>query len=91
MNQTLVNLIDSLKATLKILKFELADELQETLHSDIKLPGKRMATLACTAIDLLHETEQILEPGSLVLADHFLGIFLYKDAPVRDVTVGIRI
>ncbi|KAH8585423.1 S-adenosyl-L-methionine-dependent methyltransferase, partial [Bisporella sp. PMI_857] len=74
MDYTLIHLIDSLQSTLKVLKGPAKDQLLATLHDHDKLPDKRLADLASTAIDLLHETEQILEPGSLVLADHFLGI-----------------
>ena len=73
--QSLVLLIDSLHVSLQALKGDLHEELTAALHDDSLLPNKRLANLAANAIDLLHETEQLLEPGPLVLADHFLGMF----------------
>ncbi len=73
MDYTLTHLIDSLQSTLKILKDEANAQLLADLHDHNKLPRKKLVGLASQAIDLLNETEQLLEPGSLVLADHFLG------------------
>lgn len=58
------------------LKGELQEELQAILHNHDKgaLPESRIASVAAQSIDLLHEVEQMLEPGHLVLADHFLGL-----------------
>lgn len=75
MENTFIHLIASLHATLKILNQDSGKELRSALHDHDKLPDKRLSSLAHEAIDLLHETEQLLEPGPLVLADHFLGIF----------------
>ncbi len=73
MDSTLTNLIDALHSTLNILKGDAHAQLQAALHDHDKLPNRKLADLAAQAVDLLHETEQLLEPGSLVLADHFLG------------------
>ncbi|CAD6569109.1 MAG: hypothetical protein ASARMPREDX12_002203 [Alectoria sarmentosa] len=73
MDYTLTHLIDSLQSTLKILRGDANAQLVSELHDHDKLPSKKLAGLASQAVDLLHETEQLLEPGSLVLADHFLG------------------
>ena len=73
---TLIHLIDSVQSTLKILKGDAKDQLNQFLHDSRKLPEKKIANLASQAIDILHETQQLLEPSSLVLADHFLGIKL---------------
>lgn len=83
MDYTLTHLIETLGSTLKLLKGDAHDELQSMLHGHNKnqLPDKRIAGLAKTAVNLLHETEQLLEPGSLVLADHFLG--MYNQQPVH--------
>ena len=67
---TLVHLIDSIQSSLKILKGDANNQLNQCLHSSDKLPDKKIASLASQAIDLLHETEQLLEHGPL---DHFLG------------------
>ncbi|MCJ1380193.1 hypothetical protein MMC17_003296 [Xylographa soralifera] len=73
MENTLTHLIDSLQSSLKLLKGKSNEELVAALHDHNKLPDKHVASLAREAVDLLHETEQLLEPGPLVLADHFLG------------------
>ncbi|KAJ8069766.1 hypothetical protein OCU04_000184 [Sclerotinia nivalis] len=80
MDHILIHLIETLGSTLKLLKGDAKDELQSMLHGHNKnqLPDKRIAGLAKTAVNLLHETEQLLEPGSLVLADHFLGYLSTK-------------
>lgn len=48
-------------------------ELLAALHDHDRLPDKRLAGLASQSVDMLHQIEQLLEPGPLVLADHFLG------------------
>ena len=73
MENTLIHLIDALRSSLKVLKGEAKGQVIAQLHDHDKLPDKKLANLASEAIDLLHETEQLLEPGSLTLADHFLG------------------
>lgn len=73
MDNTLTFLIDSLRSALKVLKGDVNTQLMAELHNHDRLPNKQMAALASQAVDLLHEIEQLLEPGPLVLADHFLG------------------
>ena len=79
MDYTLTHLIDSLQSTLKILKGDANAQLLAELHDHDKLPSRKLAGLASQAVDLLHETKRLLEPGSLVLADHFLGIVLSEN------------
>ena len=83
MDYTLTHLIDSLQSTLKILRGDANAQLVSELHDHDKLPSKKLAGLASQAVDLLHETEQLLEPGSLVLADHFLGTVLLESPGVK--------
>lgn len=70
---TLETLIQSLETTLGILQGEGSAELHASLHDHNKLPDKELAAQAGRAVDLLHITEQLLSPGTLILADHFLG------------------
>jgi hypothetical protein len=50
--------------------------LMEELHNtaSTSLPNKDASSLAAQTIDVLHETIQLLQPGHLILADHFLGM-----------------
>jgi hypothetical protein len=50
--------------------------LMEELHNtaSTSLPNKDASSLASQTIDVLHETIQLLQPGHLLLADHFLGM-----------------
>lgn len=75
MEYTLQSLNKQLASVRDQLKGKLRDELQTRLHNHDKgvLPDSRIASVAAQSIDLLHEVEQMLEPGHLVLADHFLG------------------
>ncbi|KAJ6151365.1 hypothetical protein N7470_007959 [Penicillium chermesinum] len=43
-------------------------------HREGKLPDAALSELAAQTIDRLHQVEQLLEPSSLVLADHFLDL-----------------
>ncbi|KAG9230912.1 O-methyltransferase glim-like protein, partial [Amylocarpus encephaloides] len=70
---SLTQLIGSLESVLNVLKRDGQSQLLDALHDPENLPDARLSRIANHAIDLLHETEQLLEPGSLVLADHFLG------------------
>jgi gliotoxin/aspirochlorine biosynthesis O-methyltransferase len=70
----LEHLISSLNDSLGALKTGATRaHLDAVLHNDTKLPEKKIATMASEAINLLHQIGQLLEPGHLVLADHFLG------------------
>lgn len=84
MEETLTLLNASLKATLYILKGSANAELLAALHDHDKLPDKKMAGLAYQAVDLLHEIEQLLEPGPLVLADHFFGKVVLRLTVLRN-------
>ena len=80
-SQDLENIVNVLKTNvefcLDILKTRsIKDELQKALHDDRSLPDKKIAAAAAETINLLHEAERLLEPGHLVLADHFLGIYI---------------
>ena len=77
MEETLQLLNSILRETLRLLEGPLHSSLQSALHDDSKLPEKKISQLASPTIDLLHKTEQLLEPPSLVLAGHFLGTFLF--------------
>jgi hypothetical protein len=59
--------------------------LMEELHNtaDTSLPNKDASSLASQAIDVLHQTIQLLQPGHRVLADHFLGMPLSSHASSR--------
>lgn len=62
--------------------------LHAALHDDRELPDRSLLVLASQAIDILHETEQLLEPRSFVLADHFLG-FVDSKCLVGAVELGV--
>ena len=74
--QSVLNVLKlSLKFCLNALKTgDTKEGLQKALHDDQSLPDKKSVASASETINLLHEVEQLLEPGHLVLADHFLGI-----------------
>jgi len=75
MEKSLEDLVGHLQASTK--HFEQDDiksQLISALHDHQKLPDKKATGLANQAIDLLYRLQQLLEPGHLVLADHFLGI-----------------
>ena len=73
MENALSQLVECLQSTLSVLEGPENAHLKAALHDHSKLPDKLLARQAAKAIDLLHRTEQLLEPGPLVLADHFLG------------------
>jgi hypothetical protein len=75
--------LDDLKQTLRgsydaLTSPGVAAELQETLHDDKHLPDEAIAGLASEVVDLLSMIEHLLQPGHLVLADHFLGMLFLK-------------
>ncbi|KAG6988947.1 hypothetical protein G7Y79_00067g095620 [Physcia stellaris] len=76
MESTLTCLIATLRSTLQSLNGDQQGELLAQLHDHNKLPSRSLAKLASEAVDLLHETEQLLEPGPLILADHFMGGYI---------------
>ena len=74
-SNALHELIHGLEASLRALNEEsVARELKVALHDPEKLPNRNVAGLAEKAINLLGELDLLLEPGHMVLADHFLGI-----------------
>ena len=75
MEETLLLLNAHLDTTLKLLQTpKISDNLRD-LHNQEpgRLPSATGTALANRSIDLLHQVGQLLEPGHLVLADHFLG------------------
>ncbi|KAL5356677.1 hypothetical protein BJX96DRAFT_187400 [Aspergillus floccosus] len=75
MEPTLKILGASLQEALSQLTGPLNKERLEALHdhSEGRLVDANLGEVAAHTIDLLHQVEQLLEPSSLVLADHFLG------------------
>ncbi|KAJ9488964.1 hypothetical protein VN97_g4316 [Penicillium thymicola] len=76
MEETLLSLNSYLEKTVELLKREdIRQQLENSLHNHEPgvLPSANAAALANQSIDLLHQVEQLLEPGHLVLADHFFG------------------
>lgn len=51
-----------------------SDALRDRLHHPDGLPDKRLSVLASEALDLLSDIRLELEPGHLILADHFMGM-----------------
>ncbi|GAW14668.1 hypothetical protein ANO14919_040710 [Xylariales sp. No.14919] len=78
MESVLRHLIDSLKSASQNLKGEFNQSLNEALHDDTKLPDRQTSLLAGQALDLLSEIRLLLEPGHLILADHFMGYMSTK-------------
>ncbi|KAG2417905.1 hypothetical protein HFD88_001004 [Aspergillus terreus] len=75
MEPTLKILGASLQEALSQLTGPLNEERLAALHdhSEGRLVDANLGEAAAYTIDLLHQVEQLLEPSSLVLADHFLG------------------
>ncbi|KAF3483159.1 uncharacterized protein GIQ15_02483 [Arthroderma uncinatum] len=73
LQSTLETLISQVEATRNALLENGQKVLLQALHTDKDLPDPALEILAGKAINVLHETQQLLEPGHLVLADHFLG------------------
>ncbi|KAI0455778.1 S-adenosyl-L-methionine-dependent methyltransferase [Xylaria acuta] len=73
MESVLQHLIDSLKSASHRLNGDLNQALNAALHDDTKLPDRKTCLLAAQALDLLSEIRLLLEPGHLILADHFMG------------------
>lgn len=51
-------------------------QLETGLHNTEDLPNKAISTLSSQIVDVLYATDRLLQPGNLVLADHFLGMCL---------------
>lgn len=75
MESTLKILGASLQEALLQLTGPLSEERLVALHDhrEGRLVDANLGEAATRVIDLLHQVEQLLEPSSLVLADHFLG------------------
>ncbi|KAF2179237.1 putative O-methyltransferase [Zopfia rhizophila CBS 207.26] len=73
MEYILEDLIASLKSASTHLHGSAKLLLQSALHDTHNLPDQKTEKLASQALDLLSEVRLLLEPGHLVLADHFLG------------------
>ena len=70
----LSTLIQHLKTSIQSFTDDAVEkELRAVLHDPQQLPDKKIANLAADAIDLLGDIDLLLEPGHLILADHFLG------------------
>ena len=70
----LSTLIEELKVSLKTLNSDaVGTDLMAALHNTKQLPDKKMAGLAAEAVNLVGKLDLLLQPGHLVLADHFLG------------------
>ena len=72
MEAALQDLVVSLSSTAQVLRSQSEDLLQ-ALHNTEKLPDQRVHDLAKDALDLLSEVRLALEPGQMILADHFFG------------------
>ena len=77
-SQTLDSLTESLEISLSMLRGAGQKDLEAALHNHDRLPEKELAAQAAHAVDLLHATEQLLSPGPLILADHFLGELTFR-------------
>ncbi|KAF3797720.1 O-methyltransferase aclM [Colletotrichum gloeosporioides] len=51
-------------------------ELNATLHDPEALPHREVGSIAAQVVDILDDAKQMLQPSQLVLADHFMGLFL---------------
>lgn len=69
----LVKLISSLEVASTQLKTQTSPSLADALHSTENLPDAALYQLASKALDVLSEVQLLLEPGQLLLADHFMG------------------
>ncbi|KAJ5190076.1 hypothetical protein N7491_007884 [Penicillium cf. griseofulvum] len=80
MEFVLTSLNGHLESILDLLHGKLNEELQARLHNHDEgvLPDKQLTALSSKSIDLLSAIEKLLEPGQLVLADHFLGYMSSK-------------
>ncbi|KAF7128642.1 hypothetical protein CNMCM5793_003493 [Aspergillus hiratsukae] len=90
MEATLSVICSSLQEVATQLSGPLHPELLTSLHDhrEGKLPDAKLGQLAARTIDLLHQVEQLLEPSSVVLADHFLG---YVNTKCLCATMELRI
>jgi hypothetical protein len=73
--RTLAHLNSSLESSLLQLRLHADPTLECALHCTETLPDAAISQLASKTLDLLSEVRLLLEPGHLVLADHFMGAF----------------
>ncbi|KAI0549808.1 S-adenosyl-L-methionine-dependent methyltransferase [Xylaria curta] len=73
LESTLHNLIESVSSALSALEGPLSEMLCFKLGHDSKLPDTKYSSLASRAVDVMHQAQKLLEPPSIILADHFLG------------------
>lgn len=79
MEAVLSNLIVSLKSASQQLNGQTNPTLQEVLHNTENLPDQNASRLALETLDLLSELRLLLEPRQLILADHFMGDYVFFD------------
>lgn len=73
METVLQDLVTSLKKAATYFNGDGKETLQAALHNAETLPDKQLWSQATEALDLLEQLRLSLEPGHLVLADHFMG------------------
>ena len=73
LNRTLEALNSSLQSALTVLNGSERSKLFSALHDSENLPEKVLYTQAAQTVDLIHTIRQLLEPRTVILADHFLG------------------
>lgn len=83
MEATLTILESTLKSAVNLLSGDQNAERLAKLHNhgESELPDLKAAELSTRVVNLLGQVEQLLEPSSLILADHFLGLsccFMHK-------------
>lgn len=90
MDDLLAGVNRHLEATIQQLSDKkLHSGLQNALHyhDESKLPVTSTADLANRSIDLLHQLETLLEPGHLILANHFPGYFRQPYGEPSDIRI----
>ncbi|KAJ4357161.1 uncharacterized protein N0V89_001736 [Didymosphaeria variabile] len=78
MESLLHELNASLESAVRRLNGDEKLALQESLHNTEALPNKTTLALAGQTLDLVAEVQHLLEPGHLILADHYLGYMSTK-------------
>ncbi|CZT21188.1 related to O-methyltransferase GliM [Ramularia collo-cygni] len=63
-------------------------QLEASLHDTEALPHKEVFAISSKIVDVLYATDRLLQPGNLVLADHFLG---YADSQCLLATVRQKV
>ncbi|KAF2972984.1 hypothetical protein GQX73_g507 [Xylaria multiplex] len=73
LEMALKNLINSVTSAVSAFEGPLNEMLRSRLRHDRNLPDARYSSMASRAVDIMHRAQQLLEPPSIILADHFLG------------------